>query len=88
LEFWRPTETHCVNLATSSFFSSQNVANFFFKFPNFPLLDSPAHFLSPSGENSPQKKTLIWLVRNNKKNYFYFLLTENQFFFNDSIALM
>jgi hypothetical protein len=29
---------------------------FFGKFPNLPLLDSPAHFLLPSGENSPKTK--------------------------------
>jgi hypothetical protein len=35
------------------------MANFKKKFSKVPLLDSPAlFFLSPGGENSPQKKTL------------------------------
>jgi hypothetical protein len=37
---------------------------FFFKFPKFPLLDSPALFFFglPSGENSPQKQPQLGIL--------------------------
>jgi hypothetical protein len=39
------------------------MAIFLKKFTKIPLLDSPAlFFLSPSGENWPQKKTLLLFI--------------------------